>query len=193
MAVCPKNAWTWVRALLHSVYEQPDAASVHAQFDHVLTALADKLPKVAAHLEAARADVLAFTAFPKETWRQIWSNNPSERLNREIRRRTDGVVCSRGRVWLASQHDRAVWLESAGQGLRVGDAGPWLATLDDEAWIDVDAHRRVAAALRWDPVHGDRHTELVVLTHRQRSEEHTSELQSRQYLVCRLLLEKNRR
>src|SRR3954451_15743883 len=39
MAACPKNAWTWVRALLHSVYEQPDATSVHAQFDHVLDAL----------------------------------------------------------------------------------------------------------------------------------------------------------
>src|SRR3712207_353180 len=65
LTLSPKNAWTWVRALLHSVYEQPDAASVHAQFDHVLAALADKLPKVAAHLEAARPDVLAFTAFPR--------------------------------------------------------------------------------------------------------------------------------
>jgi putative transposase len=117
MAVCPKTAWTWVRALLHSVYEQPDAASVHAQFDHILEALADKLPKVAEHLEAARADVLAFTAFPKEVWRQIWSNNPSERLNREIRRRTDvvGIFPDRdalirlvGAV-LAEQHDE--WTE----------------------------------------------------------------------------------
>src|SRR3712207_6268761 len=64
MAVCPKSSWPWVRALLHSVYDQPDAASVHAQFDRVLDALADKLPRVAEHLEAARADVLAFTAFP---------------------------------------------------------------------------------------------------------------------------------
>jgi transposase-like protein len=71
---------------------------VHAQFDRVLDALADKRPKAAGHLEAARADVLAFTAFSKEVWRQIWSNNPRERLNREIRRRTDvvGIFPDRG-------------------------------------------------------------------------------------------------
>lgn len=117
MAACPKSSWPWVRALLHSVYDQPDAASVHAQFDRVLDALADKLPKVAEHLEGARADVLAFTAFPKEVWRQIWSNNPSERLNREIRRRTDvvGIFPDRDSVIrlvgavLAEQHDE--WTE----------------------------------------------------------------------------------
>lgn len=117
MAATPKASWPWVRALLHSVYDQPDAASVHAQFDRVLDALADNLPKVAAHLEAARADVLAFTAFPKQLWRQTWSNNPQEHLNREIRRRTDvvGIFPDRdalirlvGAV-LAEQHDE--WAE----------------------------------------------------------------------------------
>ena len=117
MAATPKASWPWVKAMLHSVYDQPDAASVHAQFDRILDALGDKLPKVAEHLEGARADVLAFTAFPKEVWRQIWSNNPSERLNREIRRRTDvvGIFPDRdslirlvGAV-LAEQHDD--WIE----------------------------------------------------------------------------------
>jgi putative transposase len=79
MAATPKSAWGWVRALLHSVYDQPDAASVHAQFARVLDALEEKLPQVATHLDAARADILAFTAFPKAIWRQIWSNNPQER------------------------------------------------------------------------------------------------------------------
>ena len=65
MSATPKASWPWVKALLHSVYDQPDAASVHAQFDRVLDALADKLPKVAEHLDAARADVLAFTALPE--------------------------------------------------------------------------------------------------------------------------------
>ena len=117
MAATPKSAWGGVRALLHSVYDQPDADAVRAQFGRVLDSLSEKLPQVTAHLDAARDDILAFTAFPKEVWRQIWSNNPQERLNREIRRRTDvvGIFPARdalirlvGAV-LAEQHDE--WTE----------------------------------------------------------------------------------
>jgi transposase-like protein len=118
MSITPKTSWGWVKALLHSVYDQPDADAVHAQFDRVVDALTGKLPAVADHLEAARPDILAFTAFPKEIWRQLWSNNPNERLNREIRRRTDvvGIFPDRSSIIrlvgavLAEQHDE--WAEA---------------------------------------------------------------------------------
>jgi putative transposase len=91
MSVCPKSLWPAVKAMLHSVYDQPDAAAVHAQFDRLLDYVEEKLPAAFEHLDAARADILAFTTFPDGLWQQIWSNNPNERLNREIRRRTDSV------------------------------------------------------------------------------------------------------
>jgi transposase-like protein len=117
MSITPKTSWPWVKTLLHSVYDQPDATSVHAQYDRLIDTVAEKLPAVADHLETARADVLAFTGFPKELWRQIWSNNPQERLNREIRRRTDvvGIFPDRNALIrlvgavLAEQHDE--WTE----------------------------------------------------------------------------------
>lgn len=117
MSVCPKSLWPAVRAMLHSVYDQPDPASVQAQYDRLLDYVAEKLPAVHDHLDAARADVLAFTSFPKDVWTQIWSNNPNERLNKEIRRRTDvvGIFPNRDSITrlvgavLAEQNDE--WAE----------------------------------------------------------------------------------
>jgi putative transposase len=87
----PKSAQPWVATLVRTIFDQPDATAVHAQFERVLDSIAQKFPAAAEHLDDARGDLLAFTAYPRELWRQIWSNNPQERLNKEIRRRTDVV------------------------------------------------------------------------------------------------------
>jgi transposase-like protein len=104
--------------MVRTIFEQPDADSVRAQHRQVVSALEAKFPAAAAHLDDAREDILAFTAFPREVWRQIWSNNPQERLNKEIRRRTDVVGIFPGRdailrlvgAVLAEQNDE--WTEA---------------------------------------------------------------------------------
>ena len=145
MSVTPKSSWPWVKTLLGTVFDQPDAESVHAQFDRVLDALEHKLPRSFEHLEAARDEILAFTAFPKSIWRQIWSNNPNERLNREIRRRTDvvGIFPNRDAIIrldgavLAEQHDE--WAEQRRYlGLDALDAARRVGETDTEEVIEPD-------------------------------------------------------
>jgi transposase-like protein len=91
LAKVPKTAQPWVATLVRTIFDQPDADAVTAQFDRVVEAIEQRFPAAAEHLDDARGDLLAFTVFPREIWRQIWSNNPQERLNKEIRRRTDVV------------------------------------------------------------------------------------------------------
>ncbi len=76
----------------------------------------------------------------------------------------EGVITARGRIWLATQPDRVVWLESAGGGLRVGDAGTWLAAMTPAEFAEADPDRRALAALRWDEDFGDRDISLTILT-----------------------------
>ncbi|GGV47034.1 transposase for insertion sequence element IS1081 [Actinomadura cremea] len=87
----PRSAQPWVATLVRTIFDQPAAEEVHAQHARVVDSLAAKHPDAAEHLDQAEPDLLAFTAFPRQIWRQIWSNNPQERLNKEIRRRTDVV------------------------------------------------------------------------------------------------------
>jgi transposase-like protein len=109
----PKSAQAMVATLVRTIFAQPDAASVWEQHTRVVEQLIERFPAAAELLADAAPDVLAFTAFPKEHWRQIWSNNPQERLNKELRRRTDvvGIFPNRDAVIrlvgsvLAEQHD----------------------------------------------------------------------------------------
>ncbi|MFT4086683.1 MAG: GTP-binding protein [Gordonia sp. (in: high G+C Gram-positive bacteria)] len=93
-----------------------------------------------------------------------------ERLHDEFDCLLDGVVTARGRMWLAANPDDVLWLESAGGALGVARVGSWLAAAADGGEsvdpFDVDPEYRALAALHWDPVFGDRHTSLTVLTHR---------------------------
>lgn len=109
----PKSAQAMVATLVRTLFAQPDAASTWTQHARVVAQLQEKFPDAADHLTDAAPDVLAYTGFPKEHWRQIWSNNPQERLNKELRRRTDvvGIFPNREAVIrlvgavLAEQHD----------------------------------------------------------------------------------------
>jgi putative transposase len=109
----PKSAQAMVATLVRTTFAQPDAASVWDQHGRVVEQLTERFPAAAELLADAAVDVLAFTGFPKEHWKQIWSNNPQERLNKELRRRTDvvGIFPNRDAVVrlvgavLAEQHD----------------------------------------------------------------------------------------
>jgi transposase-like protein len=110
----PKASETMVATMVRTIFAQPDPESVWAQHRRVVDHLHQVgLVDAADHLDEAAAEILTFTGFPKAHWRQIWSNNPQERLNKEIRRRTNvvGIFPTRGSIvrlvgaLLAEQHD----------------------------------------------------------------------------------------
>ena len=113
LALVPKSAAQMVAATIRTVFAQPDAASAREQWRRVADGFRARHPRLAELLDEAEPDVLAYLAFPPAHWRQIWSNNPLERVNREVKRRTDvvgifpnadAVVRLVGAV-LAEQHD----------------------------------------------------------------------------------------
>jgi putative transposase len=87
----PRASAEMVLAVIRTIFAQPDAASARAQLDDVASRLANQSPVVAAMLREARDDLLAYAAFPAAHWRKIWSTNPLERVNREIKRRSNVV------------------------------------------------------------------------------------------------------
>jgi putative transposase len=91
LTVVPKGSQEMVASIIRTIFAQPDHKHIQKQFDEVTTMLARSHPKVAAMLTDAQADLLAFGTFPRRHWRQIWSTNPLERVNKEIKRRTDVV------------------------------------------------------------------------------------------------------
>jgi transposase-like protein len=94
LAKVSKSAGPFVATLVRSIFAQPDAEAVWAQFHRVVEQLGERFPAAAQVLADAGSDILAFTTFPQTHWKQIWSNNPQERLNKEIRRRTDALGSS---------------------------------------------------------------------------------------------------
>lgn len=113
LALVPKGTQPLVAATIRTVFAQPDAASAREQWRRVADGFRVRFPRLAALLGEAEDEVLAYAAFPAVHWRQIWSNNPLERLNKEVKRRTDvvGIFPNEGAVIrlvgaiLAEQHD----------------------------------------------------------------------------------------
>ena len=91
LAVVPKASQDLVASAFRSIFALSDPDEVNKRWDEVVDTLDERFPKAAASMRDARTDVLMFTAFPPAHWRKIWSNNPLERLNKEIKRRTNVV------------------------------------------------------------------------------------------------------
>lgn len=113
LALVPKSAAELVAATIRTVFSQPDAASTRDQWRRVADGFRERFPKLADLMDDAETDVLAYLGVPRTHWRQVWSTNPLERLNKEVKRRSDvvgifpnqtAVIRLVGMV-LAEQHD----------------------------------------------------------------------------------------
>jgi putative transposase len=113
LGLVPKSAQQMVAATIRTVYAQPDAAAAREQWRRVADTFRPRFSKLAELMDAAEPDVLAYAVFPFTHWHQIWSNNPLERVNKEVKRRTDvvGIFPNTAAVMrlvgciLAEQHD----------------------------------------------------------------------------------------
>ena len=88
LAHVPKTQADYVAAAFRTIFAQSKAAEVDAAWEKTRDEFAARSPKVGPLMDGAKAEVLAFTAFPRAHWRKIWSTNPLERVNKEIKRRS---------------------------------------------------------------------------------------------------------
>ncbi len=91
LSLVPKAAQQMVGATIRTVFAQPDAGSAREQWRRVADGFRPRFPKLAELMDEAEEDVLAYAGFPSEHWQKVWSNNPLERLNKEVKRRTNVV------------------------------------------------------------------------------------------------------
>ena len=91
LSTVPKEAQQMVGATIRTVFAQPDPESAHRQWRRVADGFRGRFAKLAQLMDETEEDVLAYATFPKEHWQKIWSNNPLERLNKEVKRRTEVV------------------------------------------------------------------------------------------------------
>jgi len=113
LSLVPKAAQQMVGATIRTVFAQPDAKSAHQQWLRVSEGFRHRFPRLAELMEEAEKDVFSYALFPAEHWQKIWSNNPLERVNKEIKRRTNvvGIFPTEGSVIrlvgsvLSEQHD----------------------------------------------------------------------------------------
>jgi len=87
LALVPKSHKDMVAAVFRTIFAQPNPEAASATWDTVRDQLAAGFPKIGSLMDEAKAEVLAFTAFPRPHWAKVWSTNPLERVNKEIKRR----------------------------------------------------------------------------------------------------------
>ena len=139
LARVPKASAEMVAAAIRTIFAQPTGAEVVEQLDKVTAMLQPKFPQVATMLADAREDLTAFTAFPVAHWRKLWSTNPLERLNKEVKRRTnvvgifpdDAAVLRLVGAVLIEAHDE--WQVAERRYLSEGSMAKLTATGDDAA------------------------------------------------------------
>jgi len=138
----PKAAQGLVASLVRSIFNQMDAEQVWKQHKSVVDQLSTRFPEAAELLEEAAHDILAFTSFPRAAWRQVWSNNPQERLNKEVRRRTDvigifpnraaiirlvgALLCEQNEEWCVSRRYMSLGTIDAFRAVGAEDSPPTL-------------------------------------------------------------------